>query len=555
MKHIVTLSLLLILELTSIAQTGTTRHVGEIRMFVGLKEQIPHGWLICNGQTLNITDYPELFQSIGTTFGGDGQMTFSLPDLRDRVPAGSGTMTPVGSGGGQNNVTLLESQIPSHSHNLMVSFDPADLPAGTAQRVLASSQGAYFYIEDMASIALHESSISKTGGGESFDNRSAFLSVHFIISTKDVTIDESNFVRRLGDEEVSGRKTFLQPISSSPPVNGEHLTTRSWVESRLGSLAFVPKVLFQPINNGLNGVLWNEMGNLDGYNGKVPNSPSGSWNAAFVSVGGANRGFQLVSEYSDNKFYIRKHNDAGWSTYRQFLFRDDIGSAGFMSTHNGGSLSNKIPFIDGNGTTELGKSLDFHSSNNNGNYDFDFRISTDETGNANFTSRSGTINTNNLQLGSHHLAFKESTVRDWSIKAANGDLNFSSGDRNGRIVFNASQIAIGKPAGGDYHLSVEGNIKAKSIKIEPTGWADYVFAPSYKLPPLADVEKFIQINKHLPGVPSEAKVIKDGIDVADMSATLLKKIEELTLYMIEMKKENEDLKGRLKKLEEKGLND
>ena len=93
--------------------------------------------------------------------------------------------------------------------------------------------------------------------------------------------------------------------------------------------------------------------------------------------------------------------------------------------------------------------------------------------------------------------------------------------------------------------------EAKIAGVASSEWADYVFAKNYKLRTLTEVENFVKVNKHLPGVPSAEEVSKDCINVGKMEAKLLEKIEELTLYMIEMKKENNKLKIRLKKLENK----
>jgi len=88
----------------------------------------------------------------------------------------------------------------------------------------------------------------------------------------------------------------------------------------------------------------------------------------------------------------------------------------------------------------------------------------------------------------------------------------------------------------NFKLSVNGAIRAKEIKVE-TGWADYVFDDDYKLPSLSQVQEFIKKNHHLPEVPSAADVKTDGINLGEMNALLLKKLEELTLYLIEQKKE------------------
>jgi hypothetical protein len=97
----------------------------------------------------------------------------------------------------------------------------------------------------------------------------------------------------------------------------------------------------------------------------------------------------------------------------------------------------------------------------------------------------------------------------------------------------------------DYRLFVEAGILTEKLKVAVRtsgAWADYVFDKKYKLMPLSDVEKFITKNKHLPNVPSADEVVKDGIDMATMDAKLLEKIEELTLYVIKLNKEVEELK-------------
>jgi hypothetical protein len=126
-------------------------------------------------------------------------------------------------------------------------------------------------------------------------------------------------------------------------------------------------------------------------------------------------------------------------------------------------------------------------------------------------------------------------------------------------VKNLNPVIIGDFASttnfpGAYNLYVKNGILTEEVKIAgvtSNDWADYVFAKNYKLRTLTEVENFVKVNKHLPGVPSAEEVAKDGINVGKMEAKLLEKIEELTLYMIEMKKENNKLKSRLKKLENK----
>lgn len=99
-------------------------------------------------------------------------------------------------------------------------------------------------------------------------------------------------------------------------------------------------------------------------------------------------------------------------------------------------------------------------------------------------------------------------------------------------------------------LSVNGNIRSKQVLVETANWPDYVFAASYKLPSLSELKTFIDKNQHLPDVPSEVDVLKDGQNLGEMNKLLLKKVEELTLYVIEKDKEMKDLQKRLEKLEQ-----
>jgi hypothetical protein len=96
-------------------------------------------------------------------------------------------------------------------------------------------------------------------------------------------------------------------------------------------------------------------------------------------------------------------------------------------------------------------------------------------------------------------------------------------------------------------LAVNGDIFSKKVKVTQSGWPDYVFAPGYRLRPLSEVELFIKLKQHLPDVPSAATVEKEGIDLGDNQAVLLKKIEELTLYIIDLNKEVEGLKKEIKR--------
>lgn len=126
-----------------------------------------------------------------------------------------------------------------------------------------------------------------------------------------------------------------------------------------------------------------------------------------------------------------------------------------------------------------------------------------------------------------------------------GDVYLQDGiwDKNGNV-------AIGTTVPGPYKLTVEGSIGARRVKVMQGSWADFVFQEDYKLPTLAEVEDYIKVNRHLPDVPSAKEVEKEGLDVGEMNKRLLQKVEELTLYLIEMNDRNKELEKRISKLEQ-----
>jgi hypothetical protein len=110
------------------------------------------------------------------------------------------------------------------------------------------------------------------------------------------------------------------------------------------------------------------------------------------------------------------------------------------------------------------------------------------------------------------------------------------------------------PSGSTYKMAIGGGILTEKVRVATNGttfWADFVFEPTYKLRPLAEVEKYIKENKHLPDVPSTADVTAQGIDLAETQARLLQKIEELTLYVIEQNKKINSLENKVKSLSAK----
>ena len=153
-------------------------YVGEIRMFAG--NFAPAGWMFCEGQLLPISEYETLFNLIGTTYGGDGQSTFALPDMRGRIPLHFGNGFTLAETGGAEEVTLTVSQIPAHSHPFLASSNNAQ--ASAQARVLATTPGYTPYIFASATSPLNPASTSSTGGSQPHTNLQPYLCVDFIIS-------------------------------------------------------------------------------------------------------------------------------------------------------------------------------------------------------------------------------------------------------------------------------------------------------------------------------------------------------------------------------------
>lgn len=159
-------------------------YIGEIRMFGG--NFAPNGWAFCNGQLLPIAENDALFALIGTTYGGDGETTFALPDLRSRVPIHQGTGSsgtsyqPGGSGGGET-VTLTTSQIPIHNHALTATTTLGN-ETNPAENVLAQSTRADMYEERSPNAQLAPNALSPAGGSQPHDNIQPYLAISFIIS-------------------------------------------------------------------------------------------------------------------------------------------------------------------------------------------------------------------------------------------------------------------------------------------------------------------------------------------------------------------------------------
>jgi microcystin-dependent protein len=158
--------------------------VGEIRMFAG--NYAPEGWAFCDGSLLSIAEQELLFTLIGTTYGGDGQETFALPDLRGRVPIHQGTGNglqsyTLGEKGGTETVTLTTAQMPAHTHTA-VADSAAGSQATPGGGVWAANAAAKPYGSSAPSAAMNAAAVASSGGGQPHENMLPFLGINYIIS-------------------------------------------------------------------------------------------------------------------------------------------------------------------------------------------------------------------------------------------------------------------------------------------------------------------------------------------------------------------------------------
>src|SRR5437867_906947 len=156
-------------------------YVGEIRMFAG--NFAPAGWLFCEGQLLPISENETLFALIGTTYGGDGQSTFALPDLRGRIPLHQGNSFILAETGGAEEITLTVQQTPAHSHALRGTANVATTNSPTINTFAGGTGATIFpYGTDQPLTTLHPGTISQVGGSQPHTNFQPYLCIDFIIS-------------------------------------------------------------------------------------------------------------------------------------------------------------------------------------------------------------------------------------------------------------------------------------------------------------------------------------------------------------------------------------
>ncbi|MEO7308793.1 MAG: tail fiber protein [Chitinophagaceae bacterium] len=153
-------------------------YVGEIRIFAG--NFPPNGWAFCDGSIMPISENDTLFNLIGTTYGGDGQNTFALPDLRSRVPVHMGASFVIGQSAGSENVTLTTLQIPAHTHVPQVNAAGGiDSPANS---VWGSATGATPYGAPPTNATMNPASVQASPGSQPHENMIPFQALNYIIS-------------------------------------------------------------------------------------------------------------------------------------------------------------------------------------------------------------------------------------------------------------------------------------------------------------------------------------------------------------------------------------
>jgi hypothetical protein len=240
---------------------------------------------------------------------------------------------------------------------------------------------------------------------------------------------------------------------------------------------------------------------------------------------------------------IRSYRGGSWDTFLQFL-TSSYGNTGgepvvrMHINHDGNvGLGNTNPFDHLNITGTVGTVIN--------------RIAIQNTGIPNSLFYVGNTSSDYTVTNQRSANILESYT-DLHVGAANtGNIYFETG-RTGTVapismtILNNGDVAIGTSATGGNKLAVEGTIVARRVKVtQNAGWADYVFNETYQLPVLTDLAAYIAKHKHLPGIPDAAEVAREGQDLGEMNRKLLEKVEELTLYIIQQDKRNNEQQAQI----------
>jgi microcystin-dependent protein len=146
----------------------------------------PVGWLMCNGQLLPIANYDALYSLLGTTYGGDGQTTFALPDLRGRMPIHAGPSNQLGSGGGTETVTLVAANLPAHTH-VVSAYSKEGTQDGPANGIWANSgKDLNLFNPGAGAVSFAAAAITPAGSSQPHDNMMPYTTLSFIIATEGI---------------------------------------------------------------------------------------------------------------------------------------------------------------------------------------------------------------------------------------------------------------------------------------------------------------------------------------------------------------------------------
>lgn len=286
--------------------------------------------------------------------------------------------------------------------------------------------------------------------------------------------------------------------------------------------------------------------------------------ATKLHVMGSNNMFTLENDNTASNQYTQMHLKAG--TASNYIWTNNQNSSGFyggssaLNIYTGQNSpiafftngNNERMRIEGNGNVGIGTAspagfLDVSGANAGGNVSIYFRNQTGIN-----TIGSGTTLNFPVYNGTTGLQIAAMTSSKGGFNVGAYDAMFSTGQSTSYLHFsggssripqvtinNIGNMGIGTTSPSE-KLSVNGKIRAKEVKVEITDWPDYVFEADYRLPDLKETEQFIKEHKHLPEIPSSGEVEKGGINLGEMNAKLLQKIEELTLHLIDMNKKLEE---------------
>ena len=285
---------------------------------------------------------------------------------------------------------------------------------------------------------------------------------------------------------------------------------------------------------------------------------------------------------NDGQVLIRSGYEPTWESWRKIVISDTNGNVGIGTTSpdqkltiKGGGLGFDYNSIDKKLYSPTDGVLEWMTHNAAGEHGFAVSHQGTKSTYLN-TNGNSYINGGNVGIGTTTPNYKlqvtggitgiSNTTSDWVAGSTGSVVNISNGSDLGNtygminalksgggewdnLIFQkgSGNVGIGTTDTKGYKLAVAGNMIAESVKIQLQGnWPDYVFSKSYQIPTLSETEKHIQEKGHLPGIPSAEEVKANGIDLGEMNAKLLQKIEELTLHLIEQNRTNLEQKQELK---------